>query len=113
MVVLVVVPVFVLPLLLLMAIQVRFLPYQSEALTNVHQACVTADLLILFVFTLRLDPVRWFIAMVWKRGPLERVGTVTWGLYSQAFGTRACTGPTCLEPVCGRPTFTARSRPDE
>ncbi len=82
MVILVVVPVFAFPLLLLMAIQVRFLPYQSEALTLVHQACVTIDLLIQFVFAVRLDPIRRFAAMVVKGKWLERVGYGTWCLYA-------------------------------
>ncbi len=85
MVFLVVVPVFAFPLLLLMTIQLRFLPYQSEALTAVHQACVVIDLVIQFVFAVRLDPVRRFMALVLKGEWLERVGSVTWGLYALLF----------------------------
>ena len=80
--VLVFVPVAVFPLCLLVAVQMRLLPYQSEALTLVHQACVTTDLVIVYLFAVLLDPVRRFMATVFKGGWLERAAYGSYCLYA-------------------------------
>ena len=85
MTILVVVPVFLFPPCLLTATQMRFLPYQSELLTLVHQICVSADLVFQFVFVARLDRVRRFVSMIWKGRRLERVGYATYSLYALLF----------------------------
>ncbi len=85
MIVLVSVPVFLFPLALLMAVQMRFLPYQNETLTYVHQVCVSVDLAFQFVFVARLDPVRRFVSMIWKGNALERAGYLTYVAYAMLF----------------------------
>ena len=52
------IPVFVLPLALLIWMQVRFLPYQSQGITLLHQAVVTADIALQFIFISHLGMVR-------------------------------------------------------
>lgn len=73
MVFLVLVPGFLIPLALLIAIQVRFVPYQSEGLTLFQQACVTADLVIQVAFAVRLGLVRRSVDMVLNGRRQQRV----------------------------------------
>ena len=60
----VIVPVFLFPLALLAYLQLRFLPYQSEVITLVHQAVITLDIGLQVIFILYLGAVRNFLAAI-------------------------------------------------
>ena len=68
-------PMFVLPLLLLIWMQLRFLPYQSELITLVHQCTVALDVAMQTVLMLRLGVFGKLRALM-ARGPspMERLG---------------------------------------
>ena len=108
-VVLVAVPAFALPIIVLMAIQMRFLPYQSETLTLVHQACVSADLLIQFVFAFRLVPVRRFMSKAIAGGWPERAGVATCCVYAALYFVLCLTFSLCVAVVPG--SWLERHRP--
>ncbi len=56
--------VFVFPLILLMWMQVKFLPYQSESITFIHQFAIAIDVVMQMVFIFRLEGFRKFRAEI-------------------------------------------------
>lgn len=68
-------PIFVLPVVLLTWIQLCFLPYQSELITFIHQGVIAADIAALAIFCVRLGVFRKLrTALIEGPSPLERLG---------------------------------------
>lgn len=62
--VIVAVLIFILPLFLLILIQMNFLPYQSQAITFIHQCAIAIEFVMQIVFILRLGAIRKFRATI-------------------------------------------------